>query len=64
MLQYNTIKRTIKNSLQKCDKPRKENDDVQQQIPIYLPYEKRISETISRLGKKYYVKVINKKGKS
>ena len=60
----NIVKKTIKNHLKKRDKPRKENDDVQQQIPLYLPYEKGISEKISRLAKKYNVKVVNKKGKS
>ena len=55
----NIVKKTIKNHLKKRDKPRKENDEVQQQIPLYLPYEKGISEKISRLAKKYNVKVVN-----
>ena len=60
----NIVKKTIKNHLKKQDKLRKENDDVQQQIPLYLLYEKGISEKISRLAKKYNVKVVNQKGKS
>ena len=61
----NIVRKTIDNCLKKDNQRKtKEKSDQQNQVMLYLPYEQGISEKIAAVGRKYNVRVINKKGKS
>ena len=57
-------KKVIHETLSKSKASKKENEDDEYAIKMYMPYEKGISENIARIGKKFNVKLVHTKGKS
>ena len=60
----NVVKRTIKESLKPNEKKKVRDDDEENMIKMYLPYEKGVSEKIAAKCKRYNVKLVNTKGKT
>jgi len=58
----NIVKKTINNCLRKDNRRKTKQDIEQNQIMLYLPYEQGISERIAAIGRKYNIRVVNKKG--
>ena len=56
------VQKTIKNTLHKDSEYKIQEDDYL--LKLFLPYEKGISEQISRICKKYNIKVVHTKSKS
>ena len=56
------IEKTIKNTLNRETENKNKEDD--NSIKLFLPYERGISEQITKMSKNYNVKVVHTKGKS
>ena len=59
----NIVERVIKETLHETENTKK-NDDENEMIRMFLPYEKGLSENISRISKKYNVKLIHTQSKA
>ena len=60
----NLVKKTIGNTLNAMEKRTKENTIENEPIPLFLPYEKGISEEIAKMSKKYNVRIVHTKNLS
>ena len=59
----NIVERVIKETLHETENTKK-NDDENEMIRMFLPYQKGLSENISRISKKYNVKLIHTQSKA
>ena len=58
------VKKPIHETLSKSKPSKKKNEDYEYAIRMYMSYEIGISENITRIGKKFNVKLVHTKGKS
>ena len=58
------VQKTIRKTLNPALKQNKIDDNNSNRIPLFIPYEKGLSEGISRVAKKFNVRLVNTKGTS